>query len=157
GAVAGGVCAKASAGRRSKSTRIRFIVPFRNFRPLTGMRLMEALVQENSTGTGEYWRPVLREQQFEGFALAIAEQAVGAAEDSVCQVTFGFLQLKYLFFDGVAGNQAVGEHRTRLADSVCTVYGLGFHGGIPPGIEEEDVFGSREIEAQTTSLKTDEK
>ena len=43
-----------------------------------------------------------------------------------------------------------------LADPVGAVDGLGFDGGVPPGIEENHVAGGGEVEAGTTRFEGDE-
>ena len=56
------------------------------------------------------------------------------------------LELEDFFFDGIACNEAVGEDLTGLADTVSTVNGLCFDGGVPPWVEEEDVFRGGKVE-----------
>ena len=60
---------------------------------------------------------------------------------------FFVLQLQDFFFDGVAADEFVGGHDTGLADAVGAVGGLGFDGGVPPGIEVDDGVDGGEIEA----------
>ena len=43
-----------------------------------------------------------------------------------------------------------------LADAVGAVDGLVFDGGIPPRIEEDDVAGGGEIQAEAAGLQRDE-
>jgi len=67
------------------------------------------------------------------------------------------LKLQYLFLDGVLGDEAIGENLAGLADAVSAVDGLGFYGGVPPGIEEEDVLRGRQIQTKAAGFETDEK
>ena len=43
-----------------------------------------------------------------------------------------------------------------LADAVGAVDGLGFDGGVPPGIEEVDVIGGGEIQSKSAGFERDE-
>jgi hypothetical protein len=57
-----------------------------------------------------------------------------------------------LLFDGVAGEQAVGDDLVFLADAVGAVDGLVFDGGVPPRIVEDDVGGGGQVEAAPPAL-----
>jgi hypothetical protein len=59
-------------------------------------------------------------------------------------------------FDGVGGDEAVDGDGAVLADAVCAVGGLLFDGGVPPGVEEDDVVGGGEVEAEAAGLEGDE-
>ena len=97
------------------------------------------------------------EQQFDLFAAQACDQAGGATEDGVGQRALGLLQLQHLFFDGVAGNQSVSEDAALLVDAMGAIDGLSFGGRIPPGVENEDVVGSGQIEAHAAGLQADQK
>ena len=64
-------------------------------------------------------------------------------DDRLGELAFARLQLEDFFFDGVAGDEAVGDDRLLAADAVGAVDGLRFDGGVPPGVEQEDVVGVR--------------
>ena len=68
-----------------------------------------------------------------------------------------FLVLKNADFllDRVAGEQAVGDDLVFLSDPVGSVDGLVFHGGVPPGIVEDDVGSGSEVESRTARLERD--
>ena len=66
------------------------------------------------------------------------------------------LELQDFFLDGAFGDQAVGEDVAGLADAVGAVDGLGFDGGVPPGVEQEDVVGAGEVEAEAAGLEADQ-
>ena len=66
------------------------------------------------------------------------------------------LQLQDLLFNSIAGDELVGENFPLLTNAVSTVDGLCFHCGVPPGIEDEDVVGFREVETQTAGLDGDQ-
>ena len=82
--------------------------------------------------------------------------AVVGVDDRVGQFALLLLQLQHLFLDGVAGDQAVGEDRLRLADAVRAVDGLRLDGRVPPRIEQEDILGGGEIQAQSARLQADQ-
>ena len=84
------------------------------------------------------------------------EEGVVFGDDGVGEVAFGLLELQDFFLDGIAGDEAVGEDVADLADAVGAVDGLGFDGGVPPGVEEEDVVGAGEVEAQAAGFERDE-
>src|SRR5262249_22578263 len=47
---------------------------------------------------------------------------------------FALLQLPDFFFDRSRGDQTIGVHRSRLADAMRAVDGLGFYRWVPPRI-----------------------
>lgn len=47
---------------------------------------------------------------------------------------FALLELEDLFFNGVFGDEPVDEDGFLLSDAVCSVCGLSFYGGVPPGV-----------------------
>jgi hypothetical protein len=99
---------------------------------------------------------ILGEEEFEVFALEVAEQAVVLTEDGVREFAFRVLEFEDLFFNRVAGDEAVGEDIAGLADAVGAVDGLSLNGGVPPGIEEEDISGGGQIEAKAAGTEADE-
>ncbi len=66
------------------------------------------------------------------------------------------LEAEDFFFDGVLGDDAAGVDGFVLADAVGAVDGLGFDGGVPPGVEEVDVVGGGEVEAEAAGFEGDE-
>ena len=62
-----------------------------------------------------------------------------------------------LFLDRVAWRSGGRRRRAGLADAVGAVDGLGFDGGVPPGIEQEDVLGGGEVQAEAAGLEADRK
>ena len=66
------------------------------------------------------------------------------------------LQLEDLLLDRVPGDQAVGEHRLRLADAVGAVDRLRLDRRVPPGVEQEDVLGRRQVQAEAAGLEADQ-
>ena len=66
------------------------------------------------------------------------------------------LELEDLLLDGVAADQAVGEDVLGLADPVRAVDGLGLDGGVPPGVEQVDVFGGGQVQAEAAGLEADQ-
>src|ERR1039457_2762529 len=137
GVAAGGVCARASAGKRVSSKRIYISIAWG--RCGAGGVLSELSPDCPSCARMHKAEPyrTLRQQEFEVFALQIANETVVFAQDGVGQIALGLLQLEHLFLHRVARNQAVGEDGARLADAVGAVHGLGFHRRVPPGIEQE--------------------
>lgn len=80
----------------------------------------------------------------------------GGGHDGVVEGGFAFFEGHHFFFDGVAHEEAVDEDGVFLADAVGAVGGLVFDGGVPPGVEVEDVGGSGEIEAGAAGFEGDE-
>ncbi len=66
------------------------------------------------------------------------------------------LELEDLLLDGVAADQAVGEDVLGLADPVRAVDRLGLDGGVPPGVEQVDVVGGGQVQAQAAGLQADQ-
>src|SRR5687768_1369521 len=98
---------------------------------------------------------LLRQQQLQVVPLQGAYEAVVGVDDRVGQVLLALLELEHLLLDRVLGDQAVGEHVLGLADAVGAVDRLGLDGRVPPRVEEEDVLGGGEVEAQPAGLEAD--
>ena len=81
---------------------------------------------------------------------------VVGVEDGVGQVALRLLELEDLLLDGVAADQAVGEDVLGLADPVRAVDGLGLDGRVPPGVEQVDVLGGGQVQAQAAGLEADQ-
>ena len=77
-------------------------------------------------------------------------------EDGVGEVALELLEFEDLFLDGVAADQAVGEDALGLADPVRAVDRLRFDGGVPPGVEQVDVFRGRQVQAEAAGLQADQ-
>lgn len=76
------------------------------------------------------------------------EGAAGTViEEGLDQFAFTFLELVHAFLDGADGEEAIDEHGFFLADAMGAVHGLGFDGGVPPGVVEDDGVGGGEVEA----------
>ena len=78
-------------------------------------------------------------------------------KNGIGQFSFVLLHLQDLLFNRVLRNDFACKDMACLADAVGAVDGLRLRGGIPPWIQQEDVVGSREIEADTARLQADEK
>jgi hypothetical protein len=84
-------------------------------------------------------------------------QAAGIlAEDGFGQTALALLELEHFLFDGVLGNQPIGEHLARLADAMRAIDRLRFDRRVPPRIEQEDVLGGGEVEAEAARLEADQ-
>ena len=81
---------------------------------------------------------------------------VVGVEDGVGEVALLLLEFEDLLLDGVAADQAVGEDPLGLADPVRAVDGLGLDGGVPPGVEQVDVAGRRQVQAEAAGLQADQ-
>ena len=66
------------------------------------------------------------------------------------------LQLEHLLLDRVARDQPVGEHAARLADAVRAVDRLRLDRRVPPRVEQEDVVGRGQVQAQAAGLEADQ-
>ena len=88
---------------------------------------------------------LLGQQQFDVFGGEVADEAVLPSDDGVGEVALSLLQLQNFFLDGVTGDEAVRKDLTRLPDAVGAVDCLGLDGGVPPGIEDEDIISSGEV------------
>src|SRR6266481_250421 len=98
----------------------------------------------------------LGQQQFQVFRAQVSNHAVPGADYCGGKVALSFLQLQNFLFNGVAGNQSIGEDGPSLPNAMRAVYGLRFNRGVPPRIENEYILGGGEIQAQTSCLQTDE-
>ena len=78
-------------------------------------------------------------------------------DDGVGHGGFLFLQGADFFLDGVLGDEAVGDDRFDLADPVGAINGLGFGGGIPPRIVEDNVAGGGEVKAGAGGFEGEKK
>jgi len=67
-----------------------------------------------------------------------------------------FLQGGDFFLDGIPADEAVSEDVAILSDAVSAIDGLCLDGGIPPGIEDEDVIGGGEVQPESARLEADE-
>ena len=66
------------------------------------------------------------------------------------------MQREDAVLDGLARDEAVDGHGLDLADAVGAIGGLVLDGGVPPGVEEDDLGGGGEVEAGTAGLQGDE-
>jgi hypothetical protein len=80
------------------------------------------------------------QEQRQILASQIGQTAALGTQDRIGECAFGALQLQYLLFDGVLGDQPVGKDGPGLADPVRSVNRLSFDRRVPPGIEQEDYF-----------------
>ena len=62
------------------------------------------------------------------------------------------LQMDYLFLNAVLGNESIGNDLFVLSDTMGTRYCLGFGGGIPPRVDDEDVICFCQIQANAFCL-----
>ena len=60
------------------------------------------------------------------------------------------------FLHGVEGDQAVDNHRPGLTDPVGAIGCLILHGGVPPGVEQEDVVRRSEIQSGPARAQGDQ-
>ena len=97
-----------------------------------------------------------REEHFEFFAAEGADEGVVGGDDGVGELAFVLLEGDDFFFDRVLGDEAAGVDSPGLADAVGAVDGLLLDGGVPPGVEEEDVVGGGEVEAEAAGFEADE-
>ena len=97
-----------------------------------------------------------RQQELQILAREVLDEAVVGVEDGVGEVALALLELEDLLLDGVAADQAVGEDVLGLADPVRAVDGLGFDGGVPPGVEQVDIFGGGQVQAEAAGLEADQ-
>ena len=81
---------------------------------------------------------------------------VGVGEDSCGELAFLLLEFVDAFFDGFLAEEFVDEDGFVLADAVGAVGGLGFGGGVPPGVVVDDGVGGGEVEAGAAGFEGDE-
>src|SRR5690606_7074684 len=65
--------------------------------------------------------------------------------------------LEDALFDGALDDEPIGGDGAGLADAVAAVDGLGFDGGVPPRVEEEDIARGGEVEAGAAGFEADQK
>ena len=63
------------------------------------------------------------------------------------------LESEDLFLHRVFRNELIYKHFVFLSDAVSPVDGLLFDGGVPPRVEQENIFSPREIKPQTTRFE----
>ena len=101
------------------------------------------------------WRLLIAyhvEQVLAGELMTLA----GAAEHGIGKIALGLVQAQDFLFDGVLRNEVVDGDVLPLTDAVGTVGSLLLDGGIPPGVEVDDVVGSCQVESQAACLEADE-
>ena len=103
--------------------------------------------------TDRVWRA---QQELEVLAREGAEQAPSAVMIASASARLRCCSSRHLLLHRVARDQPVGEHRPGLADAVRAVDGLRLHRRVPPRVEEEDVLGGREVQAEPAGLEADQ-
>ena len=78
------------------------------------------------------------------------------SEDRVGEVALLCWSAEHALLDAARGDQAVDEHRARLADAVRAIGRLRLRGRVPPGIVVDDGVGAREVQAGAAGLEADE-
>lgn len=81
---------------------------------------------------------------------------VGVGEEVVGEFGFFLLEAVDAFFDGVEAEEFVDEDGFVLADAVGAVGGLGFGGGVPPGVVVDYGVCGGEVEAGAAGFEGDE-
>src|SRR5262249_480750 len=97
-----------------------------------------------------------RQQQFQIFFGQVADEAVVGVDDGVGEIAFGVLEREDFFFDCVAGDDAVSEDLSRLAEAVRAVNRLCLDRWVPPRVKQIDVFGRRQVQSQSACLQADQ-
>ena len=95
-------------------------------------------------------------QQLEVISSEVAEHAAVFEKDRVGEFPFLLLEFGDLFLDGPFTAQAVGKHWPWLADAVSPVDRLHLDRRVPPGVQQKDVVGRCEVQAQATGLEADQ-
>jgi len=80
-------------------------------------------------------------------------QGLGGGDEGAEQAELFALEALDVGLDGLAGDEPVDKHRLLLPNPVDPVNGLLFGGGVPPGIEEEDVVGGVQGDPGAASLE----
>ena len=79
------------------------------------------------------------------------------AQDVRDGLGLALLQFPNLLFNGAGSDQAVGVDGVVSANAVGAVNGLVFHRRIPPGIIENDITGSDQIQTRSGGAEAEEK
>ncbi len=69
---------------------------------------------------------------------------------------FALLEVEDLFFNGIFRDEPVDEDRFLLSDAVCPVCGLSFYGGVPPGVQDDDVVGGGEVQSEAPGFECEQ-
>ena len=77
-------------------------------------------------------------------------------ECGIGETAFSRVEFQNAFFHRIACNQSMDDNRSGLADSVRAIGRLIFHRRVPPGIEEEDMIGGRQVEPGAPGFERDE-
>ena len=94
------------------------------------------------------------EEGGEGFG--VGDALAGGGEDGVGEEGLLLLEAVNAVFDGVGAEEFVHEDGFGLADAIGAVGGLGFGGGVPPGVVVDDGVGGGEVESGAAGLEGDE-
>jgi hypothetical protein len=78
---------------------------------------------------------------------------IGVVENGIGEQALVLLQFYNTFLHRVLSNEPRHEHRAGLTDAVGAVGSLILDGWIPPGVEQKNVIGGREIEPETASAQ----
>src|SRR5690606_2285638 len=85
-------------------------------------------------------------EEFEEVAAGQGRRLSRLAERRLRERALALLELQDPLLHRPLRNQSVDEDRLVLADAVRPVGGLILRGGVPPGVEEEDVIGCGQVE-----------
>src|SRR5882757_649201 len=86
-------------------------------------------------------------QQREQVVAGETARGTAVAQGGLEQRALLLLERQDAFLDGAQRDQAIDEHRAFLADAVGAIGGLRLDGGVPPGVDQEDVVGGGQVEA----------
>ena len=83
-------------------------------------------------------------------------QCTALVHDALEEIALALLEGDDLLLDRAGGHEPVDGDRLVLPDAVRPVDGLRLGGRIPPRVEDEDVVGLRQRQAEPTSLEADQ-
>ena len=95
-------------------------------------------------------------QQPNQLLLTDLRRAFGSLEQRICQLALSTVQLDDALFNRARRDQSIHGYRSLLANSMRAIRCLLFSRRIPPGIQMDDVIGSREVQAEAARFQADE-
>jgi hypothetical protein len=81
----------------------------------------------------QYLPDILRGERF--------DETFFGSDERTGYAKLALLQGKYLFFNGIFGDEFVDEHVFGLPDAVRTVNGLLLYSRVPPWVKDENIIG----------------
>src|SRR5688500_11129903 len=80
---------------------------------------------------------------------ALSHEAIFRGNQFLVEFQLILLRCNVFLLYCISCDELVSEYFSLLADAMCAVNGLGFNGGIPPRIQDENIIGFCKIKTQS--------